>query len=152
MPTRPLRSDQQGKKRKTRKRSVLQFRIPEAEYREIAKVAAKRDLTISEEAARRLLDYRMRDREADLAERVLDQTLFKESAEVELEKRGYRKVWLSSSDSGASILTASQLEELLFRAAKLGAELVVKELQEREAAGRGSPSARPMPDSDLKPK
>jgi hypothetical protein len=152
MATRPSRSDQQEKKRKTRKRAVLQFRIPEAEYRELAKTAAKRDLTISEEAARRLLDYRMRDREADIAEKVVDQSLFKEAAEVELEKRGYRKVWLSSSDSGASILTASQLEELLVRAAKLGAELVVKELQEQEVAGRESPSARPMPAPDLKPK
>ena len=133
----PVESTKRTKKRKTRKRAVLQFRIPEAEYRELAKAAAKRDLTISEEAARRLLDYRMRDREADLAERVVDQTLFKESSEIELEKRGYRKVWLSSSES---IFTAPQLEELLARAAKLGAELALKELQKGEAVERDSSS------------
>ena len=122
----PVESTKRPKKRKTRKRAVLQFRIPEAEYRELAKAAAKRDLTISEEAARRLLDYRMRDREADLAEKAMDQTLFKESADIELEKRGYRKFWLSSSES---IFTTPQLEELLVRAAKLGAELALKDFQ-----------------------
>jgi hypothetical protein len=151
MPTTPSRSDKQGKKRKTRKRPVLQFRIPEAEYREIAKAAAKSNLTISEEAARRLLDYGMRDREADIAEKVLDQTLLKEAAELELERRGHRKAWLGPSDAGASNLTASQLEELVFKAAKVAAELVVKGLQEQEAAGRESPSAKPMPTPDLKP-
>jgi hypothetical protein len=122
----PVESTKRPKKRKTRKRAVLQFRIPEAEYRELAKAAAKSDLTISEEAARRLLDYRVRDREAALAGRVMDQTLFKESSEIELEKRGYRKVWLSSSES---IFTDPQLEELLVRAAKLGAELALKDFQ-----------------------
>jgi hypothetical protein len=126
MPTRASRSDQKEKKRKTRKRAVLQFRIPEAEYRELAKAAAKSDLTISEEAARRLLDYRTRDREADLAERFMDQSLVKESAETELEKRGHRKVWLTSSEA---IFTAPQLEEMLVRAAKLGAELALKDFQ-----------------------
>jgi hypothetical protein len=124
MPTRPSRSHQQEKTRKTRKRAVLQFRIPEAEYRELAKTAAKSDLTISEEAARRLLAYSMMEREADVQE---------DAVEIELERRVYRKLMLRLRPSvlGASLshLTSLQIEELLVKAARMGAELALKDLQ-----------------------
>ena len=45
------------KPRKTIKRAVLQFRVHHDEYQELANEAAKRELTISEEAARRLRAY-----------------------------------------------------------------------------------------------
>jgi hypothetical protein len=127
MATKSSRSD---KKRKTRKRAVLQFRIPEAEYRELAKTAAKSDLTISEEAARRLLAYPMMAKDADVSERFLDQIVLQEHAQAELERRGHRKFvfWMGPSDTGLSLLTASQLETLLGKAAKLGAELALKEI------------------------
>ena len=58
MPTVAKRSARKRQIRKTRKRSLLQFRILESEYKEIAKAAAERGLTISEEAARRLHQFR----------------------------------------------------------------------------------------------
>jgi hypothetical protein len=110
---------------------VLQFRIPEAEYRELAKTAAKSDLTISEEAARRLLAYPMMAKEADVSERYLDWILLQEQAQAELARRGHRKFtfWMGPSETGVSLLTASQLEALLGNAAKLGAELALKDFQ-----------------------
>ena len=45
------------KKQKTIRRRVLQFRLSEADYSEIARAAAADDLTISQEAARRLSAY-----------------------------------------------------------------------------------------------
>lgn len=120
----PTAETNRSKKRKTRRKAVLQFRIPEAEYRELAKTAAKQDLTISEEAARRLLAYSMMEREADVQE---------DAVEIELERRIYRKLMLRLRPTvlGVSLsqLTSFQIEELLVKAAKMGAELALKDLQ-----------------------
>jgi hypothetical protein len=53
------------------------------------------------------------------------------NADEELEKRGHRKIVirLGPSELGISLLTSSQLEELLVKAAKMGAELALKELE-----------------------
>jgi hypothetical protein len=129
--TMPTAETSRSKKRKTRRKAVLQFRIPEAEYRELAKTAAKHDLTISEEAARRLLAYPMMAQEVDVSGRFINQTLLVDAAEDELERRGYRKFVfrLGPSELGVAILTSSQLEELLVKATKMGAELALKHLQ-----------------------
>jgi hypothetical protein len=128
----PIRStNQPKKKRKTRKRAVLQFRIPEAEYRELAKTAAERDLTISELAASRLLAYPRLEQDAIASDKILDRLVLMTNADEELEKRGYRQIVLrlAPSELGLSLLTSSQLEELLVKAAKAGAELALKDLQ-----------------------
>jgi len=119
MPTRFSHSNLKEKKRKTRKRPVLQFRIPEAEYRELARTAEKSDLTISEEAARRLLAYSMMERKPDMQE---------EAAKIEL-VRLYHNVMLLFSGSGLDVSPLLQIEELLVKAAKMGAEQALKSLQ-----------------------
>ncbi|WP_426613810.1 hypothetical protein [Bradyrhizobium sp. McL0616] len=131
MATRPSRTDQNEKKRKTRKRAVLQFRIPEADYRELAKTAAKQDLTISELAARRLLTYPMLADEVETSDKILDGFVRKIHADEELEKRGYRTIALrlAPSEVSISILTSMELAGLLTKAAQHGAELAFKQLQ-----------------------
>ena len=49
------------KKRPPIRRPVLQFRITQAEYEEIVAASIKHDLTISQEAARRLRAYTERE-------------------------------------------------------------------------------------------
>src|SRR5258707_303331 len=101
----PSRSDQKEKKRKTRKRAVLQFRIAQADYRELAKEAAKEDLTISEVAAMRLLQYPKLKRFCDASERfvlAVDRRLLQD-APFHLSNLGYRKMstrdlWLGPSE------------------------------------------------------
>jgi hypothetical protein len=116
------------KKRKTRRRPVLQFRVYESEYRRLAEAATKHGLTISEEAARRLSDYGLRESIDAMAEKY---KLLTEEAESQLERSGYHKIqrdiWVGPSETDASVLTVSQLEELLVKAAKLGAELALKD-------------------------
>jgi hypothetical protein len=133
----PSRSDQKEKKRKTRKRAVLQFRIPEADYRELAKTAAERDLTISELAARRLLAYPTLMQDVEASDKILDQLVQMENAGDELERRGYRKIVLrlAPSEPGVSILSGLELKGLLMKAAKQGAELVLKEFQKGKYRG-----------------
>jgi len=46
-------------KKETRKRAVLQFRVHQPDYDELAKSAKAKKLTISEEAALRLRTYRV---------------------------------------------------------------------------------------------
>jgi hypothetical protein len=129
----------QPKKRKTRKRAVLQFRIPQAEYRELAKAAIQRDLTISEEAARRLREYEFAvkseklkaELEADCTEAQLSERQLRHVA-GDLEGLGYRKVngrdlWLGPNEQIPLFASSAELEELLTKAAKLGAELAMKE-------------------------
>jgi hypothetical protein len=131
MASRLSRADQREKTRRTRKRAVLQFRIPEADYRELAKLAAKQDLTISELAARRLLAYPLLEQDAEASEEILDRLVQAANADEELEKRGYRTavIRLAPSELGVSILSAFELEGLLAKAAKLGAELALKDFQ-----------------------
>ena len=133
-------SSKQPKKRKTRKRAVLQFRVPQAEYRELAKAAILRDLTISEEAARRLREYETSAKleemtaalEADLTEAQLRERRLRHVAR-DLESLGYRKIqgrdlWLGPNEQIPLFASSVELEELLTKAAKLGAELAIKEL------------------------
>ena len=119
MPTRFSHSNLKEKKRKTRKRPVLQFRIPEAEYRELARTAAKSDLTISEEAARRLLAYSMMERKPDMQE---------EAAKIEL-VRLYHECHASFFGIRTRCIAVASIEELLVKAAKMGAEQALKSLQ-----------------------
>ncbi len=138
----PSRSNQ-PKKRKTRKRAVLQFRIPQAEYRELAKAATQRDLTISEEAARRLRQYESKLKldqatneltaalEEDLTEAQLRERRVRAAAR-DLELLGYRKMegrdlWLGPNEQVPLFALSPELEDLLTKAAKLGAELAIKE-------------------------
>jgi uncharacterized membrane-anchored protein YjiN (DUF445 family) len=138
----PSRSNQ-PKKRKTRKRAVLQFRIPQAEYRELAKAATQRDLTISEEAARRLRQYESKLKldqatneltaalEEDLTEAQLRERRVRAAAR-DLERLGYRKMegrdlWLGPNEQVPLFALSPELEDLLTKAAKLGAELAIKE-------------------------
>lgn len=58
-------------KRPTRRQAVLQFRLLQSEYDELAREATRRGLTISEEAARRLRLYR-----APVSREREDETLF----------------------------------------------------------------------------
>jgi hypothetical protein len=134
----PVESTKRPKKRRTRKRAVLQFRIPQAKYRELAKAAAERDLTISELAASRLLTYPQLEKDAEHSDWILDRALLMANADEELEKRGHRKIVLrlGPSELGISLLTSSQLEELVVKAAKMGAELALKELERKLNAAK----------------
>jgi hypothetical protein len=126
----PVESTKRPKKRKTRKRAVLQFRIPQAKYRELAKAAAEQDLTISELAASRLLAYPKLEQDAEHSERILDRALLMANVDEELEKRDRKIVLrLGRSELGISLLSSSQLEELLVKAAKMGAELALKDFE-----------------------
>jgi hypothetical protein len=131
-------SSNQPKKRKTRKRAVLQFRMPQTEYRELAKAAIQRDLTISEEAARRLREYGFAVKreeltaalDEDLTEAQLRERRLRHAAR-DLESLGYRKVngrdlWLGPNEQVPLFASSTELEELLTKAAKLGAELAIK--------------------------
>ena len=124
------------KSRKTRKRAVLQFRIAQADYRELAKEAEKKHLTISEVAAMRLLQYPNLKRFCDASERfvlAVDRRLLQD-APFHLEKLGYRKMstrdlWLGPTEPEPPVFSYAELEELLTRAANLGAEQALKNLQ-----------------------
>ena len=132
-------SSNQPKKRKTRKRAVLQFRIPENEYRELAKAANRRDLTISEEAAWRLKAYMVSKVNFDELTAVYEEHLGKAQREKrlrqvarDLESLGYKKVdgrdlWLGPNEQLPLFVSSAELEQLLTKAAKLGAELAIKE-------------------------
>jgi nucleotide-binding universal stress UspA family protein len=131
-------STSQPKKRKTRKRAVLQFRIPQAEYRELAKAAKDRDRTISEEAASRLSAF-VASKEFEKAMTVMEKSWTEAQQEQrlrdaarELESLGYKKVdgrdvWLGPDEQLPLIVSRAELEEFLMEAAKLGAELAIKE-------------------------
>jgi hypothetical protein len=125
------------KKRKPRRSAVLQFRVHDAEYREIAKAAAKLDITIAKEAARRLFFYRVWE-EAGAATRLL----YREGYSLPPNFPVAANTGSGLSEAGASGLTASQLETLLVEAARRGADLALKEFEEaRETSHAGKPSA-----------
>ena len=110
MPPKSSRSNLREKKRKTRKRAVLQFRIPEAEYRELARTAAKSDLTISEEAARRLLAYSAMEQKPEMK---------KDAVRIALLL--YNQLLTSSVALGLPP-PLLQIEEILVKVAMMGAE------------------------------
>ncbi|MET4482353.1 hypothetical protein [Bradyrhizobium sp. F1.13.3] len=104
--------------RKTRRRPVLQFRIAESEYQELAKVAAKHQRTISEEAALRLQHWRLTQPLQGPESLELFLTLDKKT----------NKIYVTSAQLTTGDREPLSLEALLVKAAKLGAELALKEL------------------------
>ena len=132
----PTGKTNRPKSRKTRKRAVLQFRIAQTEYKELAKEAAKKDMTISEVAATRLLQYPNLKRFCDASERfvsAVDRRLLQDAA-FHLSNLGYRKMstrdlWLGPTEPEPPVFSHAELEELLTRAAELGADRALKNWQ-----------------------
>src|SRR4051812_26555836 len=120
----PAAKTKTPKSRKTRKRAVLQFRIAQNEYTELAKEAARKDLTISEVAAMRLLQYPDLKRFREASERfsvAVDRRLLQD-ATFHLRNLGYRKMstrdlWLGPAEPEPPVFSHAELEELLTRAA-----------------------------------
>jgi hypothetical protein len=90
-------------KKETRKRAVLQFRVHQPDYDELAKAAKAKKLTISEEAARRLRTYRLW-----------------------MKERGPQAFLIEVEEPRFCRFAASELEELVTRAVSRGVEQVLK--------------------------
>lgn len=121
-------------KRKTRRRPVLQFRVAETEYEDLAKAAAKNQLTISEEAAKRLRAWRvvapLRGTDMEVEAYIADKMIYVHDIRRTQESKPNDH---ETPDVRPALrIEAHDLEALLIKAAKLGAELALKELQKTD--------------------